>query len=63
MKRTAKPPKDVRESRDPVQCEWGKWFFYDRNWNRMGPYDTELLARQCLARYLDILDWSDKHDS
>lgn len=47
-------PKVVRE--DPVFKKDGKWFYWDETWgNNYGPFDTEEIARQKLARYIEIM--------
>jgi hypothetical protein len=42
---------------DPVHEEVGKWWFWDETWaDRLGPFDTELQARERLEEYIDWLN-------
>jgi hypothetical protein len=42
---------------DPVHQHDSKWWFYDEVWaDRIGPYDTEEIAREQVKYYAEYLD-------
>lgn len=43
----------LRDDRDPHEGTGPGWYFYDETWAfRFGPYDTEVVARHFLTRYV-----------
>ncbi len=42
---------------DPIHEEAGQWYFWDETWSeRLGPFDTEEIARNKLKAYCERLN-------
>jgi hypothetical protein len=51
------PTPEKGQTRDPVFWDGKKWYFWNETWSdKIGPYDTEDIARTKLAEYCDELN-------
>lgn len=53
----------MTHTKDPVHFDNGKWWFWDETWtDRLGPWDTEKIARGMLDTYIrtELGDQSDR---